>query len=305
LNDLEKLFAVAELARSSIFAILFQNSAIQPHPRQNTAMKNVSETILSFDSALSHEPADKRIEILRLIAGSGSISQAARQAGVSYKAAWQAIDTLTNLAGVVLVERVVGGAGGGGAKITQAGRQLLAVSGRLAESRKQVLDESQAQNRDALTPSLAAPALSHIGVRTSMRNQLPCQVEQIEATGQMVRVTLRLAGNARLVSRITKASAELLGLEKRLAVLALCKATAVRVEAQTNGEVALLAPSGHTALDGRVVRISRGVTGDEVSLQLDGALQLIGFAAANSGLKNKARVSAFIDESAVVIALAT
>ena len=38
-----------------------------------------------------------------------------RQLGVSYKAAWQAIDTLTNLAGAPLVERTVGGSGGGGA----------------------------------------------------------------------------------------------------------------------------------------------------------------------------------------------
>lgn len=266
-------------------------------------MKNVPTTALSFDSALSHEPADKRIEILRLIAISGSISQAARQARVSYKAAWQAIDTLTNLAGVVLVERAVGGAGGGGASITQAGRQLLAVSGRLAESRKQVLDEAHARNRNALTPSLAVPALSHIGVRTSMRNQLPCLIERIEATGQMVRISLRLAGDSRLVSRITKASAELLGLEKGLAVLALCKATAVRVEAQVNGKAALPAPSGNQPLSGQVIRISRGATGDEVSMQLDGGLQLVGFAAAGSGLKSKNRVNALIDESAVVIAL--
>lgn len=265
-------------------------------------MKNAPAPALSFDSALSHEPADKRIEILRLIAGSGSISQAARQAQVSYKAAWQAIDTLTNLAGVMLVERAVGGAGGGGAKITEAGRQLLAVSARLAESRRQVLDEAQARNRDALTPSLAAPALSHIGVRTSMRNQLPCQVEQIDATGQVVRVSLRLAGDARLVSRITKASAELLGLKKGLAVLALCKATAVQVEAQQNG--AFPSTTDKQALRGRVARISRGATGDEVSMQLDGGLQLVGFAAAGSGLKTKARVNALIDESAVVIALA-
>jgi molybdate transport repressor ModE-like protein len=47
--------------------------------------------------------ADRRIAILRGIAQSGSISQAARDVGVSYKAAWQAIDTLTNLAGVPLV----------------------------------------------------------------------------------------------------------------------------------------------------------------------------------------------------------
>jgi len=274
-------------------------------------MKNAPVPALSFDSALSHEPADKRIEILRLIASNGSISQAARQAQVSYKAAWQAIDTLTNLAGVMLVERAVGGAGGGGAKITQAGRQLLAVSGRLAESRKQVLAEAQAPEKGALTPSLAALALSHIGVRTSMRNQLPCQVEQLDATGQVVRVSLRLAGDTRLVSRITKASAELLGLKKGLAVLALCKATAVLVTAQqTGGDVDSGAPSNpntsssNPALSGRVVRISRGATGDEVSLQLDGGLQLVGFSAAGSGLKSKARVNALIEESAVVIALA-
>ena len=270
-------------------------------------MKNAPATALSFDSALSHEPADKRIEILRLIASSGSISQAARQARVSYKAAWQAIDTLTNLAGVVLVERAVGGAGGGGAKITEAGGQLLAVSKRLAESRKQVLAEAHA---GALTPSFAAPALSHIGVRTSMRNQLPCQVEQLDAMGQMVRVYLMLAGDTRLVSRITRASAELLDLKKGQAVLALCKATAVLVTAQQTGDVDSGAPSNlnksssNPALSGRVVRISRGATGDEVSLQLDGGLQLVGFAKAGSRLKTKARVTALIDESAVVIALA-
>ena len=49
--------------------------------------------------------ADKRIDILRQIGQGGSISQAARAVGVSYKAAWQAIDTLTNLAGVPLVLR--------------------------------------------------------------------------------------------------------------------------------------------------------------------------------------------------------
>ncbi len=270
-------------------------------------MKKAATTAPTFDSALSHEPTDKRIEILRLIGDSGSISQAARQAQVSYKAAWQAIDTLTNLANVVLVERAVGGAGGGGAKITEAGRQLLAVAGQLAESRRQVLAHARA---GAPSPSLAAPALSHIGVRTSMRNQLPCQVEKLDAKGQMVRVHLRLGGGALLVSRITKASTELLGLQRGQAVLALCKATAVQVTAQAPEDAGSSAPSNpdtssaSQALSGRVVRISRGATGDEVSLQLDAGLQLVGFAPIGSGLKTKAPVNALIDESAVVIALA-
>src|SRR5256885_17188879 len=78
--------------------------------------------------ALGHDLADRRIAILRHIAAGHSISQAAREAGVSYKAAWQALDVLTNLAGRALVERSVGGAGGGGARITQGGRAPLGLA---------------------------------------------------------------------------------------------------------------------------------------------------------------------------------
>lgn len=250
----------------------------------------------SFASAFGHESADKRIDILRLVGESGSISQAARQAKVSYKAAWQAIDTLTNLAGVALVERAVGGSGGGGATLTSAGQKLLAVAGLLSDTRSQVL--AAFKSNELLLPR-ALPALSNMSVRTSMRNQLPCRVDKLEVRGQVARVHLQLAGGAALVSRITKASAELLGLQKGQAVLALCKATAVTVSAPS------ATPPGVQNLKGQAVRISRGASGDEVSLQLDGGLQLVGFASASSGLKTKALVQALVDESAVVIALAT
>lgn len=249
----------------------------------------------SFASALGHEPADKRVDILRLVGESGSISQAARQAKVSYKAAWQAIDTLSNLAGVALVERAVGGSGGGGATLTPAGRKLLAVAGLLSETRSQVLAGFKS---DELLLPRALPTLSTMSVRTSMRNQLPCEVHKLELRGQVARVHLKLAGGAALVSRITKASAELLGLKKGQTVLALCKATAVVVSAQ-----GAISPAVQN-LKGQAVRISRGAGGDEVSLQLEGGLQLVGFAAPGSGLKAKSLVQAQIDESAVVIALA-
>ena len=71
-------------------------------------------------AALGHGPADKRMEILHLVGRHGSISQAARSAGVSYKAAWQAIHTLTNLAGEPLVIKVNG---------TPIGRAEVVVAG--------------------------------------------------------------------------------------------------------------------------------------------------------------------------------
>lgn len=254
----------------------------------------------SLASALSHQPADKRVDILRLVGETGSISQAARDAKVSYKAAWQAIDTLTNLAGVALVERAVGGAGGGGASITVAGQKLLAMASLLNETRSQVLAAFTAQ--ELLLPRVL-PVLASMGVRTSMRNQLPCRVEKMMREGQVVRVYLRLADQALMVSRITRASAELLALKKGQQVLALCKATAVVVAALPADETVSGQRADSCCVAGRAVRISRGAMGDEVSLQLDAGLQLVGFAAPGSGLKAGARVQATVDESALVIAL--
>lgn len=336
---------------------------------QNAGMKKVS-----WDGALGHASADKRIEILRLIGAGGSISQAAREAGVSYKAAWQAIDTLTNLAGVTLVERVVGGTGGGGARLTDAGRQLLQAAGQVAHARRAVLASlvptvppaaghaaggaarapagraEQGEGRSGRTRAgpvraaasmggngagyeadpetgegagqgasmganagVQAPALAdlaglsagvaRLSIRTSMRNQLPCTVEAVSLAGQLARVTLRLPDGAGLTSRITRESAELLGLTPGLAVLALCKATAVEVRA--HGEALKdFARRDGTLLAGRATRVSRGAAGDEVALALAGGLQWVGFARPASGLRSRARVQAWVDASSVVIALA-
>src|SRR5688572_8040972 len=95
----------------------------------------------TLDGALGHQVTDKRLDILRRVGQAGSISKAARVAGVSYKAAWQAIETLGNLAGEALVEKVVGGAGGGGARLTSAGERLLVASDRLHAARKSVLQK--------------------------------------------------------------------------------------------------------------------------------------------------------------------
>src|SRR2546427_274590 len=126
--------------------------------------------------ALGHDLADRRIAILRHIAAGHSISQAAREAGVSYKAAWQALDVLTNLAGRALVERSVGGAGGGGARITEAGQSLLAMADALEQARAQVLQRFGGPA--GVSP--AAPGLG-LGLRTSMRNLWPCRVGALQA----------------------------------------------------------------------------------------------------------------------------
>ena len=141
--------------------------------------------------ALSLESVDKRIDILRRIAQVGSISEAARGAGVSYKAAWQAVETLSNLAGAPLLEKAVGGSGGGGAVLTPAGQQVLDGAALLAQARARALAELQ---RSTPSSASAGLGLAALGLRTSMRNHLPCTVRSRRALAGSVQVRLDLGG---------------------------------------------------------------------------------------------------------------
>ncbi|MGJ7491817.1 TOBE domain-containing protein [Variovorax sp. ZT4R33] len=253
-----------------------------------------------FIDALGHGASDKRIDILRGIASTGSISQAAREAGVSYKAAWQAIDTLTNLAGVPLVERAVGGAGGGGALLTAHGGHLLELADALDAARREVHARWSAGGAEA--GAQADATIARLAVRTSMRNQLPATIDTIEATGRTVRVRMHLGASNAIAARITQESAELLGLQVGMAVIALCKATAVRVERFDAAAPARRGATGNR-LEGRVGRALRGEGGDEIAVTLDGGLQLVGFAPPVSGLRVRQRAAVALDESALVVAL--
>ena len=256
-----------------------------------------------FIDALGHGPSDKRIDLLRGIASTGSISQAAREAGVSYKAAWQAIDTLTNLAGVPLVERAVGGAGGGGALLTTHGGHLLELADALDAARREVHARWATGGGDG--GARADATVARLAVRTSMRNQLPATIDALVTTGRTVRVQMRVgaggAGGA-IAARITQESAELLGLNTGMTVIALCKATAVRV-ARFASRASTGRPATGNRLAGSVASALRGEGGDEIAVALEGGLQLVGFAPAGSGLRVRQRATATVDESAVVVAL--
>lgn len=284
---------------------------MQHSSTSNSKDQEKSEAPGAWTQALGHSAADKRIDILRGIGRTGSISQAAREVGVSYKAAWQAIATLTNLAGVPLVERVVGGAGGGGARLTAQGQELLQMA--------QAYDSAR---RSLATPSVAGAgsAAASLRVRTSMRNQLPGVIEQLQPRGRQVHVHLRLGDAAdlaidlppggapldgvRIVATITQESAELLGLQVGLAAIALCKATAVKVLAP---DVAAKRAAISNLLPAQVVRVARAKAadqGDELVMVLSGsALELVGFATPGTAWRRRQRVLARLDASAVVLAL--
>jgi molybdate transport system regulatory protein len=72
-------------------------------------------------------------ELLEGIDKTGSINQAAKQMGMSYKKAWEMISRLNSQSGKPLVIQHAGGEKGGGSEITDEARDLIAFHRRLRE----------------------------------------------------------------------------------------------------------------------------------------------------------------------------
>ena len=68
-----------------------------------------------------------KAELLEGIRETGSISAAGREMGMSYKRAWMLVETMNAMFRAPLVESARGGPGGGGAALTDTGRQVLAL----------------------------------------------------------------------------------------------------------------------------------------------------------------------------------
>jgi len=85
-------------------------------------MKFESKLWLDIDGSSAGEG---RIKLLELISETGSIKKAAEQMKMSYKAAWDAINLMNKTYDQPLIERQVGGKGGGGSRLTDAGRELV------------------------------------------------------------------------------------------------------------------------------------------------------------------------------------
>ena len=68
-----------------------------------------------------------KVDLLESIDQVGSISEAARQSNISYRRAWNMVDTMNQCFNEPLVNSVAGGKGGGGAALTSFGKKVVEI----------------------------------------------------------------------------------------------------------------------------------------------------------------------------------
>ncbi|MBA5686800.1 TOBE domain-containing protein [Rugamonas apoptosis] len=204
-----------------------------------------------------------RVALLAAIAETGSITGAAKAVKMSYKGAWDAIDAMNNLAGATLVERVAGGKGGGGTRLTARGAQLVANFRQIAAEHEKFIAHLSSQSHGLADDFLL---IRKMQMQTSARNQFSGTVIAVQRGAVNDEVVLEIMGGQQVVATITRDSCDSLGLQVGTAAFALVKASSIIVMTDASG--ARL--SARNQLAGTVVRLQPGAVNSEVSIALPG-----------------------------------
>jgi molybdate transport system regulatory protein len=242
-----------------------------------------------------------RIELLRAIALRGSITHAAKAVGISYKTAWDAIDTMNTLAGTPLVARSTGGKGGGSTQLTPHGLRLVERFGQIDAVHQRFVHLLDAESIDLAREFSPLHALN---LKTSARNQFAGSVTSVRSGAVNDEIELSLPGGARIVAVVTSKSTQALGLRTGMTAMALLKASSVILATGLDGAKL----SARNQWPGVVASVTPGAVNAEVVLTLDGGGSIAATVAqaglADLGLVKGTPAMALFKASSVILAVA-
>lgn len=260
-------------------------------------MKNGS--LLSAELKIAGRLDARFFALLAALHQTGSITRAARTAGLSYKGAWLLLETACNLANEPLMETATGGAGGGGTRLTDAALGLLRAWQQIQAEHHEFI---QAQEmRLAQLPALHG-LLRRMSMKTTARNQFAGTVNALDLGPISAEVCIALAAGGEITATMTSAAARRLKLKKGKEVLALIKASAVVLVSDFAGWQL----SARNQLEGTVSRIEHGGISSLVVMTLPGGSAITSTVTNEGvealGLKVGARATAVFKAYAVMVA---
>jgi molybdate transport system regulatory protein len=231
----------------------------------------------------------ERVALLAAVGELGSISAAAKQIGLSYKGAWDAVQAMNNLFEAPLVNA---------ASLTPRGEAVVTAFGRVRTE----LEATLAKLESHLGEGASRDLFWSLGMRTSARNALRGVVSQITASAVSAEVELNLGDGVAITAMVTRQSAEDLGLEVGTPAIALIKASFVMLAV---GEG--LRTSARNQIPGVVTAREDGGVNSEITLDIGGGKTLIATVTRDSaealGLAVGVRAMALIKAPHVILAV--
>ena len=239
--------------------------------------------------------SSKRIALLEQIEQTGSLTRAAKLAGMSYKSAWDALAVMNSLADQPLTHAATGGRDGGGTQLTEAGSRAVQLYRTIEAEHARVLEKLAEKYTDYDQLVLL---LQRLAMRTSARNNLCGEVIDVEMRGLLTALRIKLPSGLVIQSKITSDSAFSLAIQTGQQVFALIKAPCIVVAAKPIAGF-------ENVLAGTVVKMIQDDSMVELELELSGGERLSAVVAkkklAGYDLSVGAQLVAHVEASQVLI----
>lgn len=222
---------------------------------------NTNPTWVTGKLTLADTLDNRIIGLLTAIQQTGSLNQAAKQQGLSYKGAWQILERANNSAPQLLVSTAIGGSKGGGSRLTEAGLALLNLFSQLEQQHQQFLAQL---NCTLFANPETVLLLQRLSVKTNVRNQLFGRVIAIQTGELNANVIVALKGGEQIIVSVEMAT--LTELDLVIGVDALLLINSSDVMLMTEADTTQF--SVRNRLFGRVFRIQQDTVNAEVMVLL-------------------------------------
>mgnify|MGYP003374342502 CR=1 FL=1 len=196
-----------------------------------------------------------RIELLKYIRETGSISKAAKSMNMSYKAAWDSVDVMNKMTGKTLVMRVSGGKNGGGSILTAEGNSFVEKYEKYAKMFDSILNMIE-ENPDI------DGIINNLELKSSADNMFYGKVLSISdgAVYSMVKIEVK---DFELYASISKSSIEKMDLKAGDSVISLIKSNDLILSLDDD-----LTLSCRNQFKGTVNVVKKGAVNSEVYLNI-------------------------------------
>ncbi|HLP68051.1 MAG TPA: TOBE domain-containing protein [Rhizobium sp.] len=266
---------------------------------------NSLRPVLDFRGADGHRAGEDRFNLLAAIDDTGSIAAAAKVVGLSYRAAWDAVNSLNNLFPRPIVIAAAGGRHGGGACVTTEGLRALTVHRLLTASIGEII--ANLETTISGDPAVSFPAQSLLWspiMKTSARNTYHGIVTDVHHGAINAEVMLKIAEDVTLTVMITEQSVANLNIVPGVEAYALIKASTPILMTETDS----MRTSARNRICGAVVSVELGAVNAEVILDIGDGKTLCAIVTDDSAealeIRPGLRLCALVKASQIILALA-
>ncbi|MFV0482190.1 MAG: TOBE domain-containing protein [Campylobacteraceae bacterium] len=232
-----------------------------------------------------------RIELLKLIDETGSLSKAAKIMKMSYKAAWDSLNAMNSVSAVPLTQSATGGKGGGGSTLTPMAHLYIQLYEKIYEEQKNFFEsiEKHIDDYDTLVQFL-----NRTSIRTSARNQLKGKIVSIKKDGLNSLLKIDSSGLT-FYTNITTKSVEELDLEHNKELFLIIKSSWIDIVEKKDED------KKQNLFSATIKNIEKDKNSDEYLLELENSSTLICSNSTKKEYKKGDKVSIFIDPKQIIV----